>query len=53
MAHKTTVEWCSSCCYEVTIKAKLERQICPECGESIIPCNICPKINCEDCKIGG
>lgn len=48
---KTIIEWCSNCCGEVTLNAKLERQICPDCGENIIPCNICPKEDCENCII--
>ena len=40
-----TIEWCSSCGGEVTLPAKLEQMVCPECGERIYPCSTCPVKN--------
>lgn len=49
----TIVEWCPNCCYEVNIKNKAEKQICPVCGEDILPCSLCNHnyVNCNKCII--
>lgn len=36
-------EWCSHCCQEVEINS-IGVQVCPNCGEMILPCCMC-----EDC----
>lgn len=34
-------EWCPYCEEEVELKAIFEPQICPNCGEQILPCCMC------------
>ncbi len=47
----TITEWCSHCEGEVEIKNIPEKQICPECGESIYPCSLCDhnNVKCANC----
>ncbi len=49
----TITEWCSNCEGEVEIKNIPEKQICPECGESIWPCSLCDhnSVSCRNCII--
>ena len=49
----TIIEWCSSCATEVEIKSVAQKQICPECGESIWPCSLCDynRVKCSECII--
>lgn len=48
---ETTYELCPLCRVEVVLEAKFEKQICPCCGEPIIPCSMCEKMNCENCPL--
>ena len=34
-------EWCPYCCDEVELDNKFEAQICPSCGNRILPCCLC------------
>ena len=34
-------ELCPHCEYEVELDFRFEVQICPECGQPILPCSIC------------
>ena len=47
----SVIEWCSTCCYEVSIKNIAEKQVCPMCGEIITPCSPCDhnRVNCSQC----
>ena len=47
----SVIEWCSTCCYEVSIKNIAEKQVCPMCGEIITPCSLCDhnRVNCSQC----
>ncbi len=49
----TITEWCSYCTTEVSILNTPEKQICPECGESIWPCSLCDhnSVSCRNCII--
>lgn len=50
----TCTEWCQSCQSEVTIKRSFtKKQVCPSCGASIKPCNLCDmdKIDCRYCPL--
>ena len=47
------IEWCSTCGEEVEIEATFCKvQKCPECGEHILPCNLCDtdKTDCFKCQ---
>lgn len=34
-------EWCSECGQDVVLYESFETQVCPECGEKILPCRMC------------
>lgn len=44
-------EWCSHCCEEVQLVSRFEAQICPNCGERILPCSICFMESCNECPL--
>lgn len=50
---KKIQEWCSNCCQEVTIDAEFKEQVCPNCGEIILPCSLCDMdtVECSKCKL--
>lgn len=48
---QTTIEWCSHCGNEQEIKASLEPQTCPECGEPIMACSYCIQDLGNNCSI--
>ena len=52
-SEETIIEWCPNCCYEVKIKNKAEKQICPMCGDDIWPCSLYDhnRVNCFECII--
>ena len=45
-----TTEWCPHCNTEVDIPVIGESH-CPNCGELIVPCNMCDSdiVNCSEC----
>ena len=47
------IEWCPHCEEEVKIKGIAQKQICPICGEDILPCSLCNHnyVNCNKCII--
>ena len=45
-------EVCPHCETEVMLKTKFEKQICPSCGESIAPCNLCMGNCINPCPLG-
>lgn len=46
-------EWCPHCETEVKLDVILKKQICPNCGESILPCALCDcdVVKCSKCPI--
>ena len=48
---KDASEYCPHCDAEVEIANKFIPQVCPNCGEIILPCNMC--FDCKDCPFGG
>lgn len=46
-----TYELCPICETEVELEAKFEKQICPCCGETILPCSMCENMNCKNCPL--
>ena len=46
-------EWCPHCETEVKLDAKLKKQTCPNCGETILPCALCDYdvVKCAECPI--
>lgn len=48
----TIYEMCPYCDLEVELKDEFKLQRCPECGELIAPCSICP-VQCNTkCPLG-
>lgn len=47
-------EWCPHCEIEVKLDAILKKQICPNCGEMILPCALCDcdVVKCTECTMG-
>ena len=46
-----TVEHCLNCEVDVAIERKFEVQKCPDCGEPILPCNMCTVNECSHCTL--
>lgn len=46
-----TIEWCPDCEVEVVLLAEFKEQICPNCGERILPCSICEDMACSRCPL--
>jgi predicted RNA-binding Zn-ribbon protein involved in translation (DUF1610 family) len=44
----TIEEGCPHCDATVELKDEFHAQACPECGEMILPCNICPHMDCDN-----
>ncbi len=46
-------EWCSCCNTEVKLYAVSERQTCPNCGVTILPCALCDcdVVDCAKCHL--
>ena len=46
-------EMCPHCTSEVQLKPVFSVQVCPECGELILPCNLCDHdtCNCAHCPL--
>lgn len=44
-------EWCPHCETEVKLDAILKKQVCPNCGEIILPCALCncDVVKCTEC----
>jgi predicted RNA-binding Zn-ribbon protein involved in translation (DUF1610 family) len=51
MAKNAIYEVCPFCEQEVELKNEFKPQICPNCGEYILPCSICVKENCKNCEL--
>lgn len=51
--HNHVYEWCPHCEIEVKLDAILKKQICPNCGEIILPCALCDcdVVKCAECPI--
>jgi len=51
----TTEECCSVCDSTVVVPAEFKVQVCPECGNYFVPCNICPvdddSRQCTNCPL--
>lgn len=45
-------EWCSECETEVVLPSRFEAYKCPECGNQILPCNLCYyNVECSKCPL--
>lgn len=40
-------EYCPHCENEVDLRPVFSVQVCPSCGELILPCNLCDHDNCN------
>lgn len=40
-------DWCGSCESEIELDAVLKEQICPNCGERVVPCASMCSIICD------
>lgn len=51
----TNEEYCSNCNSTIETSGEFKLHICPECGEYVVPCNICPlddhSRNCTNCPL--
>lgn len=45
----STQEYCSECDTYVDLLPELKVQVCPECGEPVVPCNLCPLLEESRC----
>lgn len=45
--YEKTSEWCPHCDEEVELEHELKVQKCPNCGKWIVPCSVCPLIDCS------
>lgn len=51
-AEKSVIcERCPICNEEVNLKPTFEVQICPNCGNPILPCSICKEKDCRKCPL--
>lgn len=48
----TCVEFCPHCECEVELRTEFVKQICPNCGEIIAPCNLCGGECIKNCPLG-
>lgn len=44
-------EWCPNCEEEVELPINFVVHDCPNCLESILPCNQCDEVNCANCPL--
>jgi len=44
-------EMCPHCDEEVKLVRDFRRQLCPNCGKYISPCNICTSSTCTPCPL--
>lgn len=48
----TITEYCPHCDCEVELENEFKVQKCPECGMYIVPCNLCPLLEQNNCNNG-
>lgn len=51
--HTHVYEWCPHCETEVKLDSLFEKQTCPNCGETILPCALCDcdTVKCNECPL--
>ena len=45
----STQEYCAECDTYVDLLPEFKVQVCPECGEPVVPCNLCPLLEESKC----